>query len=217
MDLLPLIESRRFLGREFLTWLWFESDLFGGELSATGVGLLEVNFERQITLVGGPKGDEESKLKGVNPSATSEAREALRQGKLPTVARARLSKGERDFAFVFNADTLALSALKLPDVVKEGVDEPFFDRVELVEEIEAAIGALYADFLRLRTEAVWGDVVLPALMRWVRDEPEPALEQYQAARDRALSGAKRDAGEGKRAAGPGGKVAKPAKPAKRAA
>ncbi|HEU4406763.1 MAG TPA: hypothetical protein VFS43_15965 [Polyangiaceae bacterium] len=190
MDLLPLIESRRFLGREFLTWLWFESELFGGELSASSAGALEVAFERQITLVGGPKGDEESKLKGVNPSATSEAREALRQGKLPTVARARLRKGERDFAFVFNADTLGLASLKLPDVVKEGGDEPFFDRVALVEEIESALGALYADFLRLRAGEVWGEVVLPAIMRWVRDEPEPAVELYSAARDRALSGAR---------------------------
>lgn len=193
MDLLPLIESRRFLGREFLTWLWFESDLFGGELSTAAVGLLEVTFERQITLVGGPKGDEESKLKGVNPSATSEAREALRQGKLPTVARARIRKDERDFAFVFTADTLALSALKLPDLIKETGDEPFFDRVALIEEIESALGALYADFLRLRADEVWADVVLPAMMRWVRDEPEPALERYSAARARALAGARPEA------------------------
>jgi hypothetical protein len=188
MDLLPLIENRRFLGREFLTWLWFESELFGTELGATGVGAVELAFERQITLVGGPKGDEESKLKGVNPSATSEAREALRQGKLPTSARARLRKDDRDFAFVFAADTLALSSLKLPDVVKEGGDEPFFDRVALVEEVESVLGALYADFLRLRIGTVWDEVVLPAMMRWVRDEPEPAVERYQAARERALAG-----------------------------
>ena len=190
MDLLPLIESRRFLGREFLTWFWFETELYGGELSASALGPLEVSFERQITLVGGPKGDEESKLKGVNPSATSEAREALRQGKLPTMARARLRKGERDFAFVFSADTLALSSLKLPDVVKEGGDEPFFDRVELLEEIESALSSLYTDFLRLRTDPAWADTILPAIMRWVRDEPEPDVEHYTEARERALQGAR---------------------------
>jgi hypothetical protein len=188
MDLLPLIESRRFFGREFLTWLWFESELYSGELSTSSAGALEIAFERQITLVGGPKGDEESKLKGVNPSASSEAREALRQGKLPTVARARMRIEDRDFAFVFNADNLSLSSLKLPDVVKEGVDEPFFDRIALVEEVESAVVALYADFLRLRAGEAWDSVVLPAIMRWVRDEPEPALERYTAARERALSG-----------------------------
>lgn len=204
VDLLPLVESRRFLGREFLTWLWFESELFGGELSATGIGPLEVVFERQITLVGGPKGDEESKLKGVNPSATSEAREALRQGKLPTIARARLRKDDHDFAFVFNADALSLSSLKLPDVVKEGESEPFFDRVALIEEVESALGALYSDFLRLRAHDAWAETVLPAIMRWVRDEPEPAVERYSAARDAALSGARDRSARG-------------GKPAKRAA
>ena len=33
MQLVDRIERRRFVGREFLVWLWFESELFDATLS----------------------------------------------------------------------------------------------------------------------------------------------------------------------------------------
>jgi hypothetical protein len=143
MDLVDLIEKRRFVGREFLVWMWFESELCDGLLGVEGFGTCEIRLE---------------------------GHEALRQGKLPTQARVRVSAGELEYAFLFGADTLALSAIKIPNVVKEEGDEQFYERMYLVEELEALFAALYGQFLALRLSTAWDEQVLPAIRAWVRGD-----------------------------------------------
>ena len=51
MELLDLIEGRRFMGREFVVWLWFESEMQETNLRPTGVDPVSLWLEAQITLV----------------------------------------------------------------------------------------------------------------------------------------------------------------------
>ncbi|MCC6551758.1 MAG: hypothetical protein IT372_01895, partial [Polyangiaceae bacterium] len=167
MDLVDLIEKRRFVGREFLVWLWFESELFEGRFEVEGLGPCEVLLEGQITLV---QEKEQSKLKGAAPSAAPEAHEALRQGKLPTHARVRVRRGELEYAFLFNADTLGLSGVNIPSQVREETDEMFYERMYLVEELEELLGAIYGDFIALRLSTAWESDAVPAIRAWIRGE-----------------------------------------------
>ena len=79
-DLVERIEQNRFVGREFLLWLWFESQLFETNLAPSGQASCALWLETRITLA---FEREESVLKSGAPGAAPEAREALRQGKLP--------------------------------------------------------------------------------------------------------------------------------------
>jgi hypothetical protein len=187
MDMLKMIEGRRFLGREFLVWLWFESEFLEGQMSAPGVGEFEFLLEKQITLeAGGSKDKEQSKLRGQNPAATPEAREALRQGKTPTTASMKLHRGDQDFTFVFNAEQLAISGVKIPALMKDKDDEPFYDRIGLIEDLEAYMDALYSEFLLLRVTRAWSDLIFPAIQRWANDKPPGDAAAYAAARQTAL-------------------------------
>jgi len=181
MNLADRIEKRRFVGREFLVWLWFESELFEGRFDVEGFGPCELWLEGQITLT---EGKEQSRLKGATPSAAPESHEALRQGKLPTQARLRLSRGELEFGFVFDADALSLAAVKIPSVVKEEADEQFYERMYLVEDLEAILGSLYAKFMGLRLSPAWDGAVAPAIRRWARGEAAVDLDAYAKARAR---------------------------------
>ena len=73
MDLARLIEKQRFLGREFLVFLWFESELFDGQIPVEGFGPCELRLESWITL---SCDKEQARLKGVMPSAEPEAHQA---------------------------------------------------------------------------------------------------------------------------------------------
>ncbi len=137
MDLVDFIEKRRFVGREFLVFLWFESELFDGMIPVEGFGPCELRLEGFITL---SEGKEQARLKGTAPSGEPEAHQALRQGKLPVQARIRVTVGELEFAFAFNADTLAVAGVKIPGVVKGEADEQFYDRMYLIEELESLLG-----------------------------------------------------------------------------
>ena len=53
MQLVDRIEKRRFVGREFLLWLWFESELFDATLSTGAHGSFGLWLEKRLVLSAG--------------------------------------------------------------------------------------------------------------------------------------------------------------------
>ena len=191
-DLIKRIEQNRFVGREFLLWVWFESVLFETNLAPVGHDGKTPRqpgcalwLETRMTLA---FEKDESLLKTATPGAAAEAREALRQGKLPREARLRMVTGDREYAWMFKADTLALGGLTIPaelDAKKDEVHEVLYERMRLVEALEATLAALWSDFLALRLSQAWATVVLPALGRFAHDE-EIDEAAYTSAKQRLL-------------------------------
>jgi hypothetical protein len=172
MDLADRIESTRFLGREFLVWLWYESEKNESVLALPEGESCALWLEEQLTLVvHGLLEKAESRLKGSTPSLSPEAKEALRQGKLPTKAKIRVDRGPQSWSFLFDADTLSIASVSIPALITEDGDERFYERMQLVEELEGMLGGLYERFLRLRTSAGWEKDAVPALREWVRADP----------------------------------------------
>lgn len=166
MTHLDRVEASRFLGRDFLLWLWFESERQEGLFEVPGFGTCEVWLEEQLTLEAPGQVTAQSALKGTAPSGTPEAKEALRQGKLPTKAKIRITQGPQSWLFAFAADAFSLSGVKLPAVLKEEDDERFYERMHLIEELEGMVGGLYETFVRARTSAAWEAEWLPRVRAW---------------------------------------------------
>lgn len=172
MDRVDCIEKSRFLGREFLVWLWHESEHSEGVLPLGKGESISLWLEEQLTLVSDDLlGKSECKLKGSTPSLTNEAKEALRAGKLPTKAKIRIDRAPQSWSFVFDADTLGIASVSIPALLTEEDDEKFYERMQLVEELEEMLGALFEAFLRLRTSPAWERHAVPALRDWVKKEP----------------------------------------------
>jgi hypothetical protein len=184
--LVERIEQNRFTGREFLLWLWFESVVFETNLAPSGLASCALWLETRLTLT---FEKDESLLKTAIPGVAPEAREALRQGKLPREARLRLTRGEREYAWLFKADTLALSGLTIPSELKgkdDDVHEVLYERMHLVEDLETTLEALWSDFLALRLSETWEAAVLPALGAFAREE-DVDEDAYTRAKQRALA------------------------------
>ena len=190
MDLVDSIERGRFVGREFLVWMWFESEILEGTLETRTEGSFELWPEAAITLVAEK---EQSRLKGAIPSSQPEAAEALRQGKLPTQARMRVIKDGLEYALTFTADGLTLSSVRIPATLKAENDEQFEERMDLVEKLDRLFGSLYSDFLVLRLGAAWPAHVEPAIRAWIRDDGTLDVAAYQRAKKDALAKKKKGA------------------------
>jgi len=169
-DYAALVEANRFVGREFLLWLWFESELFETNLSPSEGTPFALWLETQLTLA---SDTEETRVKATMPGETPEAKKALVQGKLPKDARIRAVLDEYEYAWSFKADDLALSGLKVPAQLKADDDkyEALYERMRLVEGVEAQLEALYRDFLKLRMDAAWETTLVPILQKWARSKP----------------------------------------------
>ena len=114
MDLAQKIETRRFVGREFLLWLWFESEIFEATVATREHGTLGLWVEGRMQLT---DGQESTAIKGATPGAHREAKESLRRGKLPALLGLHLVRGEEESRFVLKGETLAVSGLVLPTVL----------------------------------------------------------------------------------------------------
>jgi len=165
MDLIDRIENSRFLGRELLLWLWYESDRHEGRLEVDD-GTVELWIEERLTLADGAADATEVSIKSSMPSVAPEAYEALRQGKMPTAAKLRLTRGSQVWTFVLEAETLALSSVTVPAVLKPDDDQAFEERIGLLEDLEAMLADLRRRFLQLRTSKRWGRQA-GAIKQWV--------------------------------------------------
>lgn len=163
MDLVDLIESRRFLGAEFLLWLWRQCELHDGHFELDGLSMgadgteterVVVSFDDQLVLEGFLAETEQSRLTGGAPTHSQEARTALRAGKHVSKAKMRVSRGEREWVFKFDATEFQYGSVKVPSVLKEH-HERILERLALIDELTEIWLALYRRFLDVRLSDAW--------------------------------------------------------------
>jgi hypothetical protein len=179
MDFTDRIETTRFLGPEFLAWLWYKVELFEGNFELGSLGSAEVWFDTQIVLAAWKDYGEQIALRGTAPSSSPEAAEALRQGKVPVKARLRLTVNGEEYAFAFDARNFALSGVKLPEILTEDSEERFYERMRLLEQVDQAVCELYDEFLCLRLGSLWEAELAPAIRDWVRGKESLTPRAYQ--------------------------------------
>jgi hypothetical protein len=205
MQLVDRIEKRRFVGREFLLWLWVESELFDATLATAEHGSFGLWLEKRLVL---SSGKESTRITHPSPGRGREAKEALLVGQLPESAGIRIALAEEETSFVLRAEALGVSGLRLPALLgndeeattaleelqgkrgkpkrKDKRDdeayEAFYERMRLTQSFEALLEALYRDFLAYRLSDRWKAVFVPTAKAWARGQ-EVDADQYRAARD----------------------------------
>ncbi len=170
MGLLELLFSREFIGREFLTWLWFRSETNEGRFAPQGGDPFELWLDDRVVL----ESDGEEKVQQVicqgADSALTEARHAILSGKKVTQARMRLFQGDDEWVFTLDAAWLNFRSLKLPKVMADIQEDPeglFFERLLLVQKAVDALEAVFAEFIALRISPKWHAQEIPAFRAWI--------------------------------------------------
>ena len=130
MQLIDRIEKRRFVGREFLLWLWFESELFDATLATREHGEIGLWLESRLLL---SQLKESTRMIAPSPGLGSEAKAALRRGQLPESAGIRIFYKEAETRLTLHAERLAITGLRLATVLDQ---EPAAEPVDLVAELK---------------------------------------------------------------------------------
>jgi hypothetical protein len=178
MDLLDMINSRRFLGAEFLMWLWFKADCFDGLMEVKDHGSVEIIFDDALTLEAYMAETQRQDLKGGTPAFTPEAKTGLRHGKRASKAKMRFVKEGREWVFTLKAENLDISSAKMPTVLSREDDERFYERMYLLEELESILERLFEEFLRIRLAKPWDDKMLPAMQAWIQSDELAKPDDY---------------------------------------
>lgn len=178
MDLVDLINSRRFLGSEFLMWLWFKSECYDGMFDIPNHDRVEVVYDDRMTLEAYLAETERNMFRGGAPAYSPEARVALREGKRVQRAKLRVIKEGREWTFNIKAESLDLTSVKLPSLLSREEEEQFYERMYLVEELEQILDELFREFLNVRLTYAWEEVMVPAMREWIASDDFMKPEDY---------------------------------------
>ena len=171
MDLLDKVNQTRFMGKEWLTWLWYRSDRQEGLFRPDGVGEpFELWFDDKLVLDASIENVKEvNSIRGESPTETAEAKAALSMGKKVAEAKLRVVLDQREWIVGIKGEELALSGIKPPALLSREEDEKLLERLELVEELELVLDRLYAEFVRLRLDEERWRAEVAAMRQWVDD------------------------------------------------
>jgi len=158
-------EQGRFLGWEFLLWLWMRSMTEGGASGEDGDG--SGCFVDDAIQLASERGEvKEISLRKGNPSECREAFEALSRGMRPAKMKLRLLSGDLEWLFTLNAATLDMGTLKLPPSTGKAPHERLHDRLFLLEEGANHMERRLKRFLRERADEP--ETMLESMRAWVR-------------------------------------------------
>ena len=176
MDLIDLIQDKKFLGQEFLTWIWYQSEVNSGLIDIEGFGTVEVWFEDRISLESGSGNFRQVVTCQGRDLELTEARTALREGKKVNQVRLRIGADGQEWKLTVKAEGLELGGIRAPKTFDPGEEEAesmagrLLDRVAVLHELTMMLDALYQKFLLIRLGQSWESRELPRLRKWLRSD-----------------------------------------------
>ena len=180
MDLVDLMVEKRFLGQDFLTWLWWKSEERGGTIAVPGIGDIAVVFEKHMLLEFG-EGEYSEKLVCTGlQTELKEARTGLLMGKKPEQARIQIVNDTYEWSFTLAAALFEFRNVRLPKtaVTEQETDNreaemegTILERIFLFEELVRLVNDLFRMFLDVRTGGNW-PTELEKIRSWIHQNSE---------------------------------------------
>lgn len=164
--LLPEGDAKDFLGREFLTWLWFHGEGNNWHLAFSDGDYIDYGLDELLVMEGSEQICRQ-RLSGPVPVKSPEAQVALLEGKKISTTRIVIVHQEREWTVTINGDTFNLSSLKLVGPTTSDIEERFAELSEDLEQLVDLFDKMYQEFLIVRLGKDWDSSVLPEIKEWV--------------------------------------------------
>lgn len=169
MGMLELIQQKAFIGKEFLTWLWYHAER-GGKVTPARQGAVQIEMLGPILLEAQYGDARSSTLKGDSPATAPEARTALLEGKKLRKAKLKLSRDSAEWIVALDGETFHFAGLNIPNPGKMAFEDAMALRIEMLQEFEQVLEALFETFLTLRLDGSAWNKELKSIQTWVREK-----------------------------------------------
>ena len=174
-DFLAVVENKRFLGREFLTWLVHTIEEGGGRITRDD-DVIELQLGDRVVLAGvGP--DKPRLTVAGTGDMRAEIGAGLRRAKLLDQAKIAIVRGERRWELSLDGGMLTYDSLRCPALgdrdagaqedPRAAFENDLFLRIADLEDAVDVLDRLYAEFCVIRGSPAWSRRTLPELRAWI--------------------------------------------------
>lgn len=161
----------KFLGDEFLTWLWFVIENDPGYLKNISPDLSSLETGNRIVLENRRhQAVEHVTIKG-DDANLEEGILALRKGALVNEINLGFNAGDQEWRFTIKGESLNISGFKPPFAgpieTAEDVEGAVLEKVCLYEQAIQLVDNLYNNFIKIRVSSQWPTKVVPMIKKWI--------------------------------------------------
>jgi hypothetical protein len=169
MGILELIQQKSFLGREFLTWLWWRAER-DNRIETGRDATFELEIQGPIHLDAQYGDARATSLKGDSPATSPEAATSLVQGKKMKRMKFRMEKDQLDWTVTLDGENFNITGLSIPDPGRLPFKDRISLRMEMVIHFEEVLQSIFELFLESRLDDKLWDPELLAIQEWVRQK-----------------------------------------------
>jgi hypothetical protein len=171
LDIATAYNRYKFLGHEFLTWLWYLIETDGHRLGQAGPPSIVFVLGKRIVLEN-PRENHAEKVTIKGEDANFEAGILpLRQGSLVTELSLEAQSTEMKWEFNLKGESLSVSSMKMsttgPIESLDDLEGALLEKVYLLETILHVIDTLFERFIKIRVSNDWEAKVVPQIRGWI--------------------------------------------------
>ena len=171
LDVAIAYNRYRFLGNEFLTWLWYMLENRSAQLVEIDADLSSLEIGNRMVLENGrSEGLETITIKG-DDAGLEEGLLALKKGALVTEMNLIYRSGDNTWQFNLKGESLNISSFKTPETAvtqtKEDIEGAVLEKIYLYEKLIIFVEGVFRHFVRLRVSEEWDKNVITQLKQWI--------------------------------------------------
>ncbi len=161
----------KFLGYEYLTWLWFVIDQDQAKIASLEPEPVSIEIGNGIVFENKKRGAAESiTIKG-DDAGLEEGMVALRKGALVTELNLLLKADEQQWQFTLKGESLHFVSFKTPPTgpveSREDLEGAVLEKAYLCERASQCMDKLFKQFITLRVSDDWSKKVVPRVRKWM--------------------------------------------------
>ena len=170
LDIAVAYNRYKFLGNEFLTWLWFMIETDQNRLRRYDPLLVSLNIGSRLVLENTRNNAKETiTIKGEDANL-EEGLLALKKGAVVTEIHLSYKAGAQHWQFSLKGESLNISNLKLPETgpveTTEDLEGAVIEKTYLAETVIGLVNNLFSHFIKLRVSNKWRNQTVPRIRKW---------------------------------------------------
>lgn len=172
LDVAVAYNRYKFIGNEFLTWLWFTIDTNQHFLKTVDETLTSLYLGNRIVLENSINDASEIiTIKG-DDAGLEEGLLSLRKGAVVIEMNLCYKTENQEWKFTIKGESLSFSGLKVPETgpveTKDEIEGMVLEKAYLYEKALGLVQRVFNVFLKLRSTVEWNNKTVPAIKKWMQ-------------------------------------------------
>jgi hypothetical protein len=170
LDIAIAYNRYKFVGNEFLTWLWFMIETDQNRLRQYDPDLVSLNVGSRLVLENTRNNAKETVTIKGDDANLEEGRLALKKGAVVTEMNLSYKAAAQHWQFSIKGESLNISNLKLPETgpleTPEDLEGVIIEKAYLLEKVIRLVNNLFARFIKLRVSNEWRNQTVSRIRKW---------------------------------------------------